>query len=97
MILGEPSRADIGDIAIRDWKSMRLHGQAMRTFAEPFAEDENQSSLPHKDNRRPSSVIQEIRRQTGVFFDDSEVDGEATGGSEDETAIVLENEHEKTT
>ncbi len=57
---------------------MHLGGQAMETSAEAFADDEAHPQRVRKDGRRPS-VIQELKGQSEVFFDDSEMDGERTG------------------
>lgn len=79
-MLGGPGKADMEGIATRDRESMHMHGQAMRTSA---TDDEHEPPHLKKEDRR-SSVIEELKRQSGVFFDDSEGDGEETGGSEDE-------------
>ena len=75
---------------------MHVHHRAIIPPAELSATDEGHGDgeklpypLPRK--RRRPSFIQEIKRQSGVFFDDSEIDGEETGGSEDETAPVTED------
>jgi len=94
LLLGGSGQADMEDIATRDRGSMHMHGQAMRSSAEPSTEDESEPHHLQKEDRRPS-VIQELKRQSAVFFDDFEVDGEETGGSEDEVAIELENGHDK--
>lgn len=94
LLLGGSDKADIGGIASRNRESMHMHGQERRISAEPSTNDENEPYHLQKKDRR-SSVIQEIRRQSGVFFDDSEVDGEESGGSEDEIAVATENGHSR--
>lgn len=94
LLLGGSGQADMAGIATRDRESMHMHGQAMRTSAEPSTEDELEMHHLRKEDRR-SSVIQELKRQSGVFFDDSEADGDDTGGSDDELAVELENGHDK--
>lgn len=84
LLLGGSGRADMEGIASRDRESMHMHGQAMRTSA---TDDEHEPHHMQKEDRR-SSVIQELKRQSGVFFDDSEMEGEETGGSEDEMAVA---------
>jgi len=39
----------------------------------------------------PSSVLPEIKRQSGVFFDDVTVDEEVTGESEDHLMAVVQS------
>ena len=38
-----------------------------------------------------SSVMEELKRQSGVFFDDFLVEGEESGGTEEEAEEVVEN------
>ena len=78
-------------IASRDRESMHMHGQVLRSSAEPSTEDEHEHEneretrpLLGKEEKR-ASVIQEFKRQSGVFFDDFE-EGEDTGVSEDDVA-----------
>lgn len=74
--------ADMDDIANGDRESMHMHGQAIRASA---IDDEQERHHARTEDWH-SSLIEELRRQSGVFFDDSDIDGEETGGSEDETA-----------
>ena len=69
--------------AFTDWRSSSA---AIRTSAEPTTEDEDERPLLEKEDRR-AGVIQELKRQGSVFYDDSEIDGEDTSISEDETAV----------
>ena len=94
LLLGGSGKSDMDGIASRDRESMHMHGQVLRSSAEPSTEDEHEyeqeretrSSLLGKEDKR-ASVIQEFKRQSGVFFDDSE-DGEDTGISEDDMAVA---------
>ena len=96
LLLGGSGKADMEGIATRDRESMHMHGQAMRSSAEPSTEDEHEPDLLQKEDRR-SSILQELKRQSGVFFDDFELDDEETGISEDETAVINgEIGHDKT-
>ncbi|KAL6715685.1 hypothetical protein ACLMJK_006646 [Lecanora helva] len=57
--------------------------------------DGDEKVAPRYVGRRPS-VIEEIRRQSGVFFDDSEMDGEESGISEEEEIVTGEELHDRT-
>lgn len=85
LLLGGSGKADRG--------SIHLHSQVMRSSAEPSTEDEYEPSNLEKEDRR-STVIQELKRQGSVFYDDSEIDEDDTGMSENETAVAFENEHD---
>ena len=68
----------------RDHDSMHLHGQALRSSAESFPEsdDDYEIHAVRKGDRR-SSVLEELRRQSRVFFDDVAIQGgEETEDSE---------------
>ena len=77
-------------IGSRDRESMHMHGQVLRSSAEPSTEDEHEhereTRLLSKEDKR-ASVIQEFKRQSGVFFDDFE-EGDDTGVSEDDGAVA---------
>ena len=88
-------------IASRDRESMHMHGQVLRSSAEPSTETDDEHGYGHDeredermetrsvDSRR--SVIQEFKRQSGVFFDDYgdvEGDGEDTGVSDEDLAVA---------
>lgn len=94
LLLGGSGKADMEGMTTRDRESMHMHGQAMRSSAEPSTEDEEEPSHLGRQDRR-ASVIQELKRQGSVFYDDSEIDGEDSGLSEDETTVALENGHDK--
>ena len=93
LLLGGSGKADMEGIAARDRESMHMHGQVLRSCAEPSTESDHEPHRLQREDRR-SSVIEEFKRQSGVFFDDFE-DGEETGNSEDEVAIALEDGHGK--
>ncbi|KAL8835253.1 MAG: hypothetical protein Q9205_002358 [Flavoplaca limonia] len=64
--------------------SPHMHGQALRNSVDSGVRRSSTDDLPLlKMNDRRSSVLEELRRQSGVFFDDTEVDGDETDGSED--------------
>lgn len=87
------ARAKMKDLAASGPEKLQSHGHALGTSVEPSTDDEAQRRPLRKGDRR-LNVIEEIRRQSGVFFDDSEIDGEETGGSADEIAIAG-NGHDK--
>ncbi|KAI4223995.1 MAG: hypothetical protein L6R36_004994 [Xanthoria steineri] len=64
--------------------SPHMHGQALRSSANSAVQRSPTDDLPmlKMDDQR-SSVLEELRRQSGVFFDDTEIDGDETDGSED--------------
>ena len=78
LLLGGSGKADKEGMATQDRESMHVHGQAMRSSGEPSTEDDDERSHLEKEDRR-TSVIQELKRQGSVFYDDSEIDGEYTG------------------
>lgn len=94
LLLGGPGKLDTEGIANRGRESMHMHGQAMRSSAEPLTHDDNELSRLQKEDKR-ASVIEELARQGRVFFDDSEIDGEDTGASEDEAALTLDTDNVK--
>lgn len=64
--------------------SPHMHGQALRGLADAAAESSSTENLPmlRMEDRR-SSVLEELRRQSGVFFDDDDGDGDDTDLSQD--------------
>ncbi|KAL8902100.1 MAG: hypothetical protein Q9192_000167 [Flavoplaca navasiana] len=64
--------------------SPHMHGQALRNSVDSGVRRSSTDDLAllKMDDRR-SSVLEELRRQSGVFFDDTEADGDETDGSED--------------
>lgn len=66
-------------ITSRDDESLHLQGQVMRNQADSSAADE-EPLLESRDRR--SSTLEELKRQSRVFLDDPENDGEDTDGSE---------------
>ncbi|KAL8929595.1 MAG: hypothetical protein Q9172_000391 [Xanthocarpia lactea] len=74
------SRNDMG----RGDDSPHMHGQALRKSAESAVQRSSTDELPMlRRESRSSSVLEELRRQSGVFFDDTEADGDETDVSED--------------
>ena len=86
--------------------SLHLHGQVRRAALEGAdgtdgeSTDEAVSDVDGeflggkaRGQRRASrsSVIEELKRQSGVFFDDFLVDGEESEGTEEEAEKVVEN------
>ena len=81
-------KAGMEGMATGDQQSSQVRGPVMRSSAEPSTEDENERYYFGKGDRR-TSVIQELKRQSRVFHDDSEIEGEDNGVSESETAVAL--------
>lgn len=76
LLLGRQGKENPGSTTDRDDESFHLHAHEMRDGAGGSSGDE-QPLLEHHEKRR-SSMIQEIKRQSGVFFDDYD-DGEGEG------------------
>ena len=81
---------------IGDGESHHLHGQAIRSSAEEEEEEEDAEdddmSLSDSDNEedmsdKRSSMMQELKRQSGVFFDDNEYGDESDASEEDSKAV----------
>ena len=93
LLLGELGKADTEGMAAGDRRSMNFRGQVMRSSAEPLVE-----SVVERSNEEVKEeqfgMIQELDRQGSIFHDDSELEGEDSDMSEDETALVLENGHD---
>ena len=72
-----------------------MHGQVLRSSADPSTETEDEhDEHEHEDERMETrsedsrrSVIQEFKRQSGVFFDDYG-EGEDTGASDEDLAVA---------
>ncbi|KAL9120511.1 MAG: hypothetical protein Q9187_002935 [Circinaria calcarea] len=78
-----------------DADSMHVQGQAMRGLVEEEDTDEEDERLiwsdadgDTHDSRRRLSVMEELKRQSGVFFDDLAGEGDGTDGSEEDTKAV---------
>ena len=79
LLLGKHREESSSGAIGRDDSSFHLHAQEMRNGVDGSSADER-SLLEHEERR--SSIIQEIKRQSGVFFDDyDEGDGEGTDTS----------------
>ena len=86
LLIGGANSSDSQGTTVQGGReSMHLHGQAMRNSAEPSPETEDDSEIrsTHKEDRR-LSVRQEIRRQSGLFFDDVAVEEETDDSGIDE-------------
>lgn len=92
LLLGERGKVDGEGTAMRDDESHHLRGQAIRDHAATSSADEQPTV--GASNRR-SGAMEELKRQSGVFFDDPEADGEETDGS-DEDSSTSEDETSKT-
>lgn len=82
LLLGGSGKRDLDGINERI--SMHLHGQALRSVGEPSTDtgDEGEHRYHLSRGDRRSSVLEELKRQSGVFFDD--VAGDETGESEED-------------
>lgn len=72
LLLGRVGKSESSRMT-EDGESLHLRGQLIRNDADTSSEDER--PLPKNVARRPS-VIEELKRQSGVFFDDVEADME---------------------
>ena len=117
LLLGRKAKEGVDGEDVPDDESLHMHGRAMRLDAEgesSTAEEEeadgvrkrNRLQEELKDSRR-SSLLVELRRQGGVFFDDPVVDEDGDGDTESEIEEWVsavgdgvgngEGEHEKMT
>ena len=79
-----------------DADSMHLHGQAIRSSVEEEDTDGEDERLIGRDadgdtdhNGRRLSVMEELKRQSGIFFDDDlDGEGDETDGSEEDTGAI---------
>lgn len=110
LLLGGSGKADMDGIASHDRESMHMRGQVLRSSAEESTEDEHderderehereheherETRVIGKEDQQRRSVIQEFKRQSGVFFDDYG-EGEDTGVSEDDLAVAPVDGHGK--
>ncbi|KAL8782826.1 MAG: hypothetical protein Q9213_005065 [Squamulea squamosa] len=75
-----PSKNDMG----QGDDSPHMHGQALRKSTDKGVRRSSTDELPMLRNEdRRSSVLEELKRQSGVFFDDTEPDGDESDGSEE--------------
>ena len=86
LLLGGSGKRDLDSTNERT-SSMHIHGQALRSAGESLTEggDERGHRYQMRKEDRRSSVLEELKRQSGVFFDDSV--GEETGESEEDLAV----------
>ena len=81
LLLGKTSPSSNGPT--RGIESPHMHGQALRKSADATTRSPSaDEALPLPNVDRRASVLEELRRQSGVFFDD-EGDGEETDLSEE--------------
>lgn len=82
LILSRQNHQAFNDILTSSQDNDRLHlkGQDIGYKAESSSTDEPQA---RRSPIRRSSTMEEFQRQSGVFFDDPEADGEDTDGSVD--------------
>ena len=88
LLLGDSEVADDESVASRRGRrSMGMQCETLKSSAEPFTETEEEHEIRamQKEDRR-SSVLEEIKRQSGVFFDDMPAAGES-GDSEEELTV----------
>ena len=79
LLLGGSAKVDI-EGNLRDRETI---GHVMRSSTEQSTEDEDKRTRPKRGDGR-ASVIQELKRQSSIFYDDSE----DTGMSESEAAVT---------
>lgn len=85
LLLGERGNSGDKGTTMRDEESLHLRGQAIRNHADTFFVDEQPDvGAPN----RHSSAMEELKRQSGVFFDDPEADGEETDRSDEDSSAV---------
>ena len=89
LLLGESGKKDLD--SIKERMSMHLRGQKLRTAGEPPTATEDENGHPYRQTRkedRRSSVLEELKRQSGVFFDNVAVDDDETGESEEDATAL---------
>lgn len=85
LLLGRRGKLDDEGLTMRDDESLHMRGQTMRNHADTSSADEQ--PILDATNRR-SSAIEELKRQSGVFFYNPEADGEETDRSEGDLSAV---------
>ena len=91
LLLGGQGRPYDEGVIIRDDESLHLPGHEMRNLAASSVADEE----PILESRmQRSSTLEELKRQSRVFLDDPENDGEETDGSDGDSSAA-ENDHVK--
>lgn len=84
LLLGERGKLKDERTAMRDEESLHLREQAMRNHANTSSAEEQTLKAPY----RRSSAIEELKRQSGVFFDDPEANEEETDRSDGDSSAV---------
>ena len=82
LLLGRSDKMDLEDTLSNRGSIIQM----TRSSAEPSTEDEDERSRVKRGDR-PASLIQELKRQGSVFYDDSE----ETGTSEGEAAVAADD------
>ena len=92
LLRGVPNSLSHTGDPVRGRDSMHLQGQLLRKSAELSTDDDDDDERPQflqKEDRR-SSVLQEFKRQSEVFFDDHDIDE-----SDGQETAATEGEHEE--
>lgn len=85
LLLGKKGEPDGEGTTVRDDESFHLRGQALRTDADSSSADEQ----PERESpSRRSTAMEEFKRQSAVFFDDPDGDGDETGGSDGDSSVA---------
>lgn len=79
LLLGKEGKKTQEGATLRDDESLHLHGQELRNDVDSSSAEE--LPLLRHESRRSSSMMQELKRQSGVFFDDVEAEGDETDTS----------------
>ncbi|MCJ1254677.1 hypothetical protein MMC24_002492 [Lignoscripta atroalba] len=85
LLLGRQGNVRGEEATIRDDESLHLHGQEMRSWADDDELLQSDDGHDSEANVRSPSIIEELKRQSGVFFDDLDED---TGASDEDTGAV---------
>ena len=92
LLLGRRMQSDDTEKAIRLDEFPYLHGQTVLNDVDSSSTDEQ----PLIGNLiRRSSIIEELKRQSGVFFDNVEGDAEDSDGSDQESSVAYNARHSK--
>lgn len=101
LLLSGTGQKDLDELTCGERESMHLHGQALRSAAAEHssATDEDDGEVGGnrfvRQGSRSSSMLAEMKRQSGVFFDDvaledgEEDTGEGEGESEEERGVAV--------
>lgn len=81
LLLGQGANSEEAERMIKVDESLRLRGQTLPNDTDTSSTDERSS---RQNVIRRSSILEELKRQSGVFFDDEEGDAEDSDGSDQE-------------